>query len=121
LPVYFAEANVFVLPSLHDGWGVVVNQAVSAGMAIIASDTVGAAVDLVSENANGLIFPNQNEEALTTAMRFFAEHSESICRFGQASRALGPDLCPEQGADRWYRFCQAILHRRGIYFPDQRK
>jgi glycosyltransferase involved in cell wall biosynthesis len=113
LPAYFAGANVFVLPSVHDGWGVVINQAVSAGMAVIASDAVGAAVDLVSEHGNGLIFPNQSEEGLTAALRFFAERPECIQRFGAASRAMAPELGPERGAERWYRFCQAILKRRG--------
>jgi glycosyltransferase involved in cell wall biosynthesis len=112
LPRYFAEANVFVLPSVHDGWGVVINQAVSAGMAVIASDAVGAAADLVSDGGNGVIFPNQNREALTAALRFFADHPDVIHRFGEVSRARARDFSPEQGADRWYRFCQEILNRR---------
>jgi glycosyltransferase involved in cell wall biosynthesis len=112
LPPFFAQANVFVLPSLHDGWGVVINQAISAGMPVIASDAVGAAADLVSDGANGIIFPNQNEEALTAALRFFTDHPDCIHRFGKISRARAHDFCPEQGADRWYRFCQSILDRR---------
>jgi glycosyltransferase involved in cell wall biosynthesis len=110
---YFAEGNVFVLPSLHDGWGVVINQAVSAGMAVIASDAVGAALDLVSDHANGLIFPSKDEEALTAALRYFADRPDCIYQFGRASRGRARELCPEQGADCWYQFCQQILHDRG--------
>ncbi|HWY87310.1 MAG TPA: glycosyltransferase family 4 protein, partial [Gemmataceae bacterium] len=109
LPPYFAGANVFVLPSVHDGWGVVINQAVSAGMAVIASTGVGAAADLVADHGNGLIFPSQNEEALTASLRFFAEHPEAIHQYGEASRARARELGPEDGADRWYRFCQTVL------------
>jgi glycosyltransferase involved in cell wall biosynthesis len=116
---YFAEANVFVLPSLHDGWGVVINQAVSAGMAVIASDAVGAAADLVSDHGNGLIFASQNEEALTAALCFFAENPDCIHRFGKVSRARAHELGPEQGADRWYRFCREILHSRGPSWPSK--
>jgi len=53
LPEFFARADVFVLPSRHDGWGVVVNQALGAGLAVIASDAVGAAVDLIEPETNG--------------------------------------------------------------------
>jgi poly(glycerol-phosphate) alpha-glucosyltransferase len=113
LPPYFAAANVFVLPSLHDGWGVVINQAVSAGMAVIASDAVGAAVDLVVHGENGLIFPSQDEAALTDSLRYFADHPDDIPRFGVASREKAAHLCPEQGVERWYQFCRAILQRRG--------
>jgi glycosyltransferase involved in cell wall biosynthesis len=112
LPTYFAQANVFVLPSLHDGWGVVVNQAVGAGMAVIASDAVGAAVDLVADHENGLIFPSENEAELEASLRFFAEHPDCIHRFGAVSRARAQELDPKQGAERWYRFCHTILKRQ---------
>jgi len=97
------------LPSLHDGWGVVINQAVSAGMAIVTSDAVGAAVDLVVDRANGLVFPSQDEAALTAALRFFAENPDYILRFGKNSRAKAFELRPERGADRWYQFCSTVL------------
>jgi glycosyltransferase involved in cell wall biosynthesis len=114
LSSYFAESNVFVLPSVHDGWGVVINQAVSAGMAVIASDGVGAAVDLVCDHGNGLVFPSQNEEALTAALRFFAEHPDAIHQYGEASRARAQAICPERGADRWYQFCRTVLSRSRV-------
>src|SRR5206468_3627451 len=54
LPEYFSQADVFVLPSRHDGWGVVVNQALGAGLPVITSDAVGAGLDLVEDGVNGL-------------------------------------------------------------------
>ena len=106
---YFAQTNVFVLASLHDGWGVVINQAVSAGQAVIASDAVGAAVDLVEHGVNGLIFPAQDENALTAALRYFSEHPEAIPRFGRIARERGRLLSPRHGAERWYCFSKKIL------------
>src|SRR4030095_2033374 len=38
LPEYFGNSDVFVLPSRHDGWGVVINQALAAGLPVIASN-----------------------------------------------------------------------------------
>src|SRR5262249_13334172 len=57
LPKFFSRADVFILPSRYDGWGVVVNQALGAGMPIICSDMVGAGRDLVEKDVNGLLFP----------------------------------------------------------------
>jgi glycosyltransferase involved in cell wall biosynthesis len=45
LPLWFGAADVFVFPSRHDGWGVVINEACGAGLPIIAADSVGAARD----------------------------------------------------------------------------
>ena len=57
LPPYFARADLFVLPSRHDGWGVVINQAISAGLPVVASDAVGAAAELVRPDENGYVVP----------------------------------------------------------------
>lgn len=50
LPSYYALSDVFVLPSEIETWGLVINEAMAAGLAIIASDKVGAADDLVTNN-----------------------------------------------------------------------
>jgi glycosyltransferase involved in cell wall biosynthesis len=111
LPSYFAQANVFVLPSVHDGWGVVINQALSAGMPVIASHGVGAAADLVSDQANGIIVPAKDEAALTEAMRFFAENPANILAYGRSSRERASVLGPNYGVELWYQFCRTVLGR----------
>src|SRR5262249_47435280 len=65
---YFAKADVFVLPSRHDGWGVVVNQALAAGLPIITSDAVGAGLDYVENGSNGLRVAAGEVDALYRAM-----------------------------------------------------
>lgn len=112
LPLYFARANVFVLPSVHDGWGVVINQAVAAGMPVIASSAVGAALDLVEPDVNGLRFPPQDEESLLGAMRRFARQPGIIPGFGQASRDRAWRLHPSVGVEEWHRICRVILGRK---------
>ena len=64
LPACYALADVFVLPSRYEAWGLVVNEAMCSGLPIIASDKVGAARDLVREGVNGFcIFVRQREPA----------------------------------------------------------
>ncbi len=101
LPAAFARADVFVLPSRHDGWGVVVNQALGAGLPVICSDAVGAGHDLIERNVNGMIVPAGDVDSLTAAMRRLAESPELRRTFGQASLAASARLSPELAAEFW--------------------
>src|SRR5262249_27029363 len=47
LPAFYALADIFVLPSVDETWGLVVNEAMNAGCAIVVSDRVGSGADLV--------------------------------------------------------------------------
>ena len=54
---FYASADVLALPSLAETWGIVINEALCFSLPVIASDQVGAAVDLIKEGENGFIFP----------------------------------------------------------------
>ncbi len=82
LPRWFSQADVLVLPSRHDGWGVVVNQAIAAGLAVICSDAVGAAADLVEPQANGFIFPSGDQPKLAECLAQPRRPAESGRRHG---------------------------------------
>jgi glycosyltransferase involved in cell wall biosynthesis len=111
LPAQFADADVFLLPSRHDGWGVVVNQALAAGLAVVCSDAVGA-TDLVAPGENGLIVPAGDEDALYRAMDELAADPEKTRRFAERSRTAATDWAPECGVDRWYDLLQTVLRNR---------
>lgn len=101
LPAFFAEADVFVLPSRYDGWGVVVNQALGAGLPIICSDEVGAGFDLVEAGRNGARYPAEDVGALQAAMQGYLDHPEWIAGHGRHSRTLALTMIPEAGAEKW--------------------
>ncbi len=69
LPGIFALCTVFVLPSTHEPWGLIVNEAMACGLPVIVSEEVGCAVDLVQDGTNGVVFPARNIAALTEALR----------------------------------------------------
>lgn len=100
LPLEFAQADVFVIPSRHDGWGVVVNQALASGLPVLASDQVGAAYDSVISGENGCLFPAGDEEALYRAMKQMATHREWIRPWGENSLRQAKELTPEAGAEK---------------------
>ena len=68
LPRFYDLCDVFVLPSIHEPWGLVVNEAMNAGKPIIVSDQVGCQPDLVDNEDNGLVFPARNVGALADAL-----------------------------------------------------
>jgi glycosyltransferase involved in cell wall biosynthesis len=69
LPRFFDIATVFVLPSRHEPWGLIVNEVMNAGRAVIISDDVGCQPDLITEGVEGCIFPVGDVSALTDALR----------------------------------------------------
>lgn len=66
MPLLYGMANVFVLPSAGPGetWGLAMNEAMACGLAIIASNKTGGAIDLVKDGINGYIFDAHNKDAL---------------------------------------------------------
>ncbi|MGH3848499.1 MAG: glycosyltransferase family 4 protein, partial [Pseudonocardiaceae bacterium] len=68
LPRYYDLCDVFVLPSIHEPWGLVVNEAMNAGRAIVVSDQVGCQPDLVEDGDNGRVFPALDVAALADAL-----------------------------------------------------
>ncbi len=101
LPLWFRSADVFVFPSRHDGWGVVINEACAARLAVIASRQTGSARDLVEPGVSGVLFERDDVDALVTAMQHFLEHPEDCTLFGNRSRSLVEQFSPEEGAARF--------------------
>lgn len=109
LPYCFSQADAFVLPSRHDGWGVVVNQALGAGLPIICSSTVGAAHDLIEPEVNGLMVPPEAPEALFQAMKRLVENRQLCQQWGRASLRKSQEWSPRSGADRWIEVFHEVL------------
>jgi glycosyltransferase involved in cell wall biosynthesis len=85
LPRFFDIASVFVLPSRHEPWGLIVNEAMNAGRAVIVSDEVGSQPDLVTDGVEGCIFAAGDVEALTAALRRVLATPETAARMGERS------------------------------------
>lgn len=68
LPRVYAAADLFVLPSGDESWGLVVNEAMAAGLAVIVSDDIGAAPDLVDGKDTGIVYPCGDVDRLAEAL-----------------------------------------------------
>jgi glycosyltransferase involved in cell wall biosynthesis len=104
LPALYAAADALVLPSIatatfREPWGLVANEAMHQGTAIVASDAVGAvAGGLVRDGRNGLVFPAGDSEALSTRLLSLARNADLRRSLGEAARADVAPYTPEAWA-----------------------
>lgn len=63
---YYKAADLFVLPTREDIWGLVVNEAMACGLPVITTDRCVAGLELVKDDENGYIVPVDEVDLLAT-------------------------------------------------------
>jgi glycosyltransferase involved in cell wall biosynthesis len=81
----YADADVFVFPSVSDPWGLVVNEAMASGLPVIVTRAPGAVDDLVVDGQNGRVVSPFDPDALKTAMTELATNSDLRLAMGRRS------------------------------------
>lgn len=84
MPVLYRMCNVFVLPSKSETWGLSINEAMVCKRAILASNTCGAAVDLV-DDTNGFIFKSNDLNSLIQQINRLVSKEGLATNMGQNS------------------------------------
>jgi glycosyltransferase involved in cell wall biosynthesis len=95
------SSQVLVLPSRFDGWGVVLNEGASMGLALIATDRCGAAYHLIQPGENGLRVHAGSVESLVSAMAAYARSPELAAKHGRESARIAREYSPERNAKRF--------------------
>ncbi len=98
---FYSRADIFTFPSLYEGFGIVLAEAMHAGLAIVAART-GAVNEIVREGENALIVPPADSAALSGAIRRLATDSALRKDFGRRSRELAGSL------PTWKQTCDSI-------------
>lgn len=88
LPSIYQTCDIFCLTSKSETWGLAVNEAMAAGKAIITSDKVGCAVDLVKEGKNGYVFKSNDAEDLQEKLLLLIKDPNRLTNFGKSSREI---------------------------------
>jgi glycosyltransferase involved in cell wall biosynthesis len=96
----YARSTVLVLPSLADGFGYVVGEAMSCGLPVIVTTATGAA-DLVEEGVNGFIVPPADPAALADRLDQLAADRNLSRKMGAAARRTADRYGPEQFRSAW--------------------
>jgi len=112
MPATLASAGCFVLPSDFEPWALVVHEAVSAGLPVIASERVGAAVHLVQPNYNGFIFGSGDAESLASLMLRVSAMSDSrLEAMSQASYKMSQQFSPSGWVDILFESYKALFNK----------
>jgi len=85
---YYQQASAFVFPSLAEGWGKVVSEALACGLPVITTTETGAK-DAIQDGVNGFIVPARDVTALKERIRWLHEHPKEAARMGEAARRTG--------------------------------
>jgi len=96
---YYAFAGCFVLPSIREPWGLVVNEAMASGLPVIVSARCGCAEDLVRPGENGYLFdPTQDGELTNRMFSISAATPTVLDAMRQKSRELIAEFSPQSWA-----------------------
>jgi 1,2-diacylglycerol 3-alpha-glucosyltransferase len=85
LAAYYALADMLILPTYTDPWGLVVNEAMACGLPVILSRSAGCAADLLRAHWNGMLVTPRDVFSLTTAMQYLATSPELRASMGRNS------------------------------------
>jgi len=95
-----SEADVFVFPSLFEGFALVILEAMAAGLPVITTPNT-AGPDLIEDGKEGLIVPAGDVEALRTAMESLLNNPERARAMGRAAHEKAKEYTWERYGERW--------------------
>jgi glycosyltransferase involved in cell wall biosynthesis len=99
LPAIYTAADLMVLPSSYDAFGVVVNEAMLCGCPVAASDHVGAARDLITHGGTGFVYPCRDVTALAAILHEASAGSTRLSAMGRAARARMESWSPRENIE----------------------
>lgn len=84
----YCAADVLVVPSEFEPWGLVVNEGMAAGLPVIASNRVGCVDDLIAGRMTGLVYEYENPSGLYDALCMMSDSPDTRARLGRNARQL---------------------------------
>jgi len=107
---FYAGADLLVLPSVEERWGLVANEAMACGLPVCGSRLAGCADDLLLEGVTGWVFDPRAPGDFAAALRRALEEPERA-RLGERARLHAARFGPEAMADGMRRAICAAAAR----------
>ena len=104
----YSKHDVFIMPTLSDPWGLVVNEAMASGLPIICSDRAGSARDLVISKWNGYTYDGSDFLSLKSIIEKVLDQKDLIETMGNNSLKLIKYYSSENSANG---FINAVLNK----------
>ena len=99
----------------REGWGVVLNEAMSNGCAVVASDAIGSAPYLIEDGVNGFMYKSLDVESLIDKVVYLIENpSVRECFSLEAYKTMRTTWSPQNAATNLLRLCRSLLNNEGI-------
>lgn len=108
LPEILKEQDVFVLPSLQDGFGMVVPQAMACGLIPIVSSAAGAS-ELIQNQVNGFVIEPGSAEPLIQVLKKLVSHPDLVSHVAEKVKETIPELNWSQYESRIHQWMRVIL------------
>jgi len=110
------QAHVYVLPSnAYEGWGAVLNEAMSEGCAVVASEAAGAARTMVRHGENGFMFRPGNFRQLADLLALLSFDEPLRLRLAKSGQeTVRQCWSPEVAAERFLAVSDALLSKRAV-------
>jgi glycosyltransferase involved in cell wall biosynthesis len=99
IPKFLAVSDIFVLPSTSEPWGLVVNEAMAAGLPVLVSRKCGCHPDLIKEGNNGFSFDPFDDNELYELMKNAADGKYDLPLMGEASLEIIKNYTPKRAAE----------------------
>lgn len=98
LPWFYLASEVFILPSISEPWGLVVDEALALGLPVIVSNRCGCVTELVQNRVNGICFNPDDVSELALAMQELAADEKLRSKMGRKSSAIAARFSPANSA-----------------------
>lgn len=99
MPDLYSMADIFVLPSISETWGLSINEAMASGKPVLVSDACGAAIDLVKDGINGYVFRSNHKHDLKEKMHHLLHPATDLKQMGAASLSIIKDWNYDKDAE----------------------
>lgn len=113
---WMEKSDVYVLPSNgYEGWGAVVNEAMSRGCALLVSDEVGSAKSIIIHDKNGLLFPSGDWQKLGQLLCKLYEDEPMRIRLAKAGqKVIWECWSPQIAAERFLAVSESLLKSKSV-------
>jgi len=107
LPVYYGLANALALPSTSEQWGLVVNEAMAAGLPVLVSRACGCCEDLVKDGENGYLMDPLDTDQMASVLARMGQAKKKSTNMGAKSLEIIGRWCPDRFAQGLSRAVEA--------------
>lgn len=111
MPRVYVMADIFVLPSYEETWGLVINEAMASGLPVITTEKVGSSADLVRNGLSGYVVKEKSTKALYKSIKNILSSADLLETMSAESRQMIKKFSPESAAQNFIKAIKYAARR----------